>query len=151
MILEDFIKRLEQLFEYYGLSASSFADKIQVQRSTISHLLAGRNKPSLDFILKIVEYFPEVDVLWILNGKGTFPKNTLLENTTDSIFTKQENIKEQIDLFSNENTNNKVTMKEKDKSIPNNIKEQDWPHSEDIEQIVCFYKDGTFKIFKNKK
>ena len=41
MILEDFIKRLEQLFDYYGLSASSFADKIQVQRSTISHLLGG--------------------------------------------------------------------------------------------------------------
>lgn len=151
MILEDFIKRLEQLFDYYGLSASSFADKIQVQRSTISHLLAGRNKPSLDFILKVVEYFPEVDVLWLLNGIGTFPKNISLENTTAPILTKQENIKEEIDLFSNENTNNKVIVKEKENPPANDINETDWLHSEDIEQIVFFYKDGTFKIFKSKK
>ncbi|MEY2923436.1 MAG: hypothetical protein RL108_2062, partial [Bacteroidota bacterium] len=37
----------------------------------------GRNKPSLDFILKILEVFPEVDLYWILNGKGTFPKQLM--------------------------------------------------------------------------
>ncbi|PZQ78296.1 MAG: XRE family transcriptional regulator, partial [Flavobacterium johnsoniae] len=47
---EDFIKRLEKILDYYNLTASSFADKIGVQRSSISHLLSGRNKPSLDFI-----------------------------------------------------------------------------------------------------
>jgi hypothetical protein len=40
----------------------------------LSHLLSGRNKPSLDFILKIVDVFPDVDLYWILNG-GSFPKN----------------------------------------------------------------------------
>jgi len=73
---EDFIKRLEIILDYYGLNASSFADKIGVQRSSLSHLLSGRNKPSLDFVLKILEVFPDVDLYWILNGKGTFPKNT---------------------------------------------------------------------------
>ena len=52
--IDDFIKRLEKILDYYGLSASVFADKIGVQRSNLSHLLSGRNKPSLDFILKIV-------------------------------------------------------------------------------------------------
>jgi transcriptional regulator with XRE-family HTH domain len=71
---DDFIKRLEKILDYYNLNASSFADKIGVQRSSLSHLLSGRNKPSLDFILKINDVFPEVDLYWILNGKGNFPK-----------------------------------------------------------------------------
>ena len=59
---DHFVKRLETIFEYYGLTASLFADKINVQRSSISHLLSGRNKPSLDFILKVIENFPEVEL-----------------------------------------------------------------------------------------
>ena len=74
---DDFIKRLEIILDYYSLNASSFADKIGVQRSSLSHLLSGRNKPSLDFILKIIDVFPEVDLYWILNGNGTFPKSEL--------------------------------------------------------------------------
>src|SRR3970040_2522612 len=78
--IEDFIKRLEIILDYYSLNASSFADKIGVQRSSLSHLLSGRNKPSLDFILKILDVFPDVDLYWILNGKGTFPKSELKIN-----------------------------------------------------------------------
>jgi antitoxin component HigA of HigAB toxin-antitoxin module len=59
--------------DYYGLNASAFADKIGVQRSSLSHLLSGRNKPSLDFI-KILDVFPDVDLYWMINGKGSFPK-----------------------------------------------------------------------------
>ena len=73
--IDDFIKRLEIILDYYNLSASAFADKINVQRSSLSHLLSGRNKPSLDFIIKVIEVFPEVDLYWILNGKGNFPKS----------------------------------------------------------------------------
>ena len=69
---DDFIKRLEILMEHFGMNASSFADKIGVQRSSISHLLSGRNKPSLDFVMKIIDLFPEVNLYWILNGKGSF-------------------------------------------------------------------------------
>lgn len=70
---EEFVRRLEKVMNYYGLSASAFADKIGVQRSTISHLLTGRNKPSLEFVLKVVKSFPEVNLYWLLNGKGSFP------------------------------------------------------------------------------
>ena len=73
---EEFIKRLERILKYYGLSASAFADRIGVQRSSISHLLTGRNKPSLEFVLKVVKTFPEVNLYWLLNGKGSFPAKT---------------------------------------------------------------------------
>lgn len=72
---EDFIKRLENLFEHYGLSAASFSDKIGIQRSGISHLLSGRNKPSLDFVMKIIATFPEVDLYWLLTGEGNSIKS----------------------------------------------------------------------------
>ncbi|MCL5244402.1 helix-turn-helix domain-containing protein [Cellulophaga sp. 20_2_10] len=70
---EEFIKRLEKVINYYGLTAAAFADKVDVQRSSISHLLSGRNKPSLEFVLKVVTQFPDVNLYWLLNGKGTFP------------------------------------------------------------------------------
>ena len=70
---EEFVKRLERILKYYGLSGSAFADRIGVQRSSISHLLTGRNKPSLEFVLKVVKNFPEVNLYWLLNGKGSFP------------------------------------------------------------------------------
>lgn len=70
---EAFIGRLERILAYYEQTASGFADAIGVPRSSISHLLSGRNKPSLDFVLKVIRQYPEVDLYWLLNGKGTFP------------------------------------------------------------------------------
>ena len=71
---EEFSNRLQKIFEYYDLNASAFADKIDVGRASISHLLSGRNKPSLDFVMRVVKTFPEVELYWLLNGKGEFPK-----------------------------------------------------------------------------
>ncbi len=71
---EAFTSRLEAIMAYHNLSATAFAEAIGVPRSSISHLLSGRNKPSLDFVLKVVKRFPEVDLYWLLNGKGTFPR-----------------------------------------------------------------------------
>ncbi|WP_452598137.1 helix-turn-helix domain-containing protein, partial [Pontimicrobium sp. MEBiC01747] len=70
---EEFTKRLKKIIDYYGESASSFAEKIGVQRSSISHILSGRNKPSLEFVLKVLSAFPEVELYWLMNGKGKFP------------------------------------------------------------------------------
>ena len=77
---EQFIEKIEQILNYYNLSASLFAEKIGVQRSSLSHLLSGRNKPSLDFVIKIVEEFPEVDLYWFLFNQGSFPKEEKNEN-----------------------------------------------------------------------
>ena len=63
------IERLQLLMNENELTASSFADKIGVQRSSISHILSGRNKPSLDFIAKIEANFTEVSFHWLLTGE----------------------------------------------------------------------------------
>ena len=150
--IEDFIKRLEIILDYYSLNASSFADKIGVQRSSLSHLLSGRNKPSLDFILKILEVFPDIDLYWILNGKGTFPKNTVAFSKTETpieIAVKQNDtplpnydvVPE--DLFSEIKNQNPVLDNKKIDS-QNNSKQ---PISDEIDKIVIFYKNGTFKSY----
>ena len=72
----EFNTRLKKILDYYGLSASAFAEVITVQRSSISHILSGRNKPSLEFITKVVNAFPDIDLLWLLSGVGEVPKST---------------------------------------------------------------------------
>ncbi len=120
---EDFIKRLQKVIDYYGESASSFAEKIGVQRSSISHILSGRNKPSLDFVLKVLSSFPEVELYWLMNGKGTFPS----EPRTESYV-----------LENNEGTTSSSKMIQ-------NLNSSD----KTIERIVIFYKDGSFQNFEN--
>jgi len=90
---KDFAGRLQQIMKFNSLSASAFSDTIGVQRSGISHLLSGRNKPSLDFVLKVVNAFPEVDLYWLLNGKGTYPiRDNALEPATKQSRSKGKNI-----------------------------------------------------------
>lgn len=120
---EDFTNRLQKVMDYYGESASSFAEKIGVQRSSISHILSGRNKPSLDFVLKVLSSFPEVELYWLMNGKGKFPTES--KNTTPSL------------------TNNSEIASEP--KIPQLENSSD----KSIERIVIFYKDGSFQNFEN--
>jgi transcriptional regulator with XRE-family HTH domain len=62
--------RFLQVMEYYNQSPSKFADELGVIRSSISHIISGRNKPGLDLIQKLLTTFPEVDADWLLLGKG---------------------------------------------------------------------------------
>ena len=63
-----------------GLSPSQFADKLGVQRSGVSHLLSGRNKPSFEFINKMLVAFPKINPDWLITGNGKayrdFPTST---------------------------------------------------------------------------
>jgi transcriptional regulator with XRE-family HTH domain len=143
---DHFVKRLETIFDYYGLTASLFADKINVQRSSISHLLSGRNKPSLDFTLKVIERFPEVELLWLLNGKGSFPKGENGSEEKTAISSNEKAVQEN-NLFSQEiipsTTNVEIST-----TIPNIQTEEKLVHSDSkIERIVVFYTDGTFKNY----
>ncbi|MDG4715629.1 MULTISPECIES: helix-turn-helix transcriptional regulator [Winogradskyella] len=120
----DFANRLQKVIDFYDETASGFAEKIGVQRSSISHILSGRNKPSLDFVMKILHSYPEVELYWLLNGRGNFP-------TTETKISEIPN--PQLDLKV-ENLNKPDISK----SISNNS---------EIEKIVIFYKDGTFKSY----
>ena len=150
---DDFIKRLEIILDYYSLNASSFADKIGVQRSSLSHLLSGRNKPSLDFILKILEVFPEVDLYWILNGKGSFPKNSESNELKTEV---EKNTNTPTPTFQNETPENLFSNIQKPLT-ENPINEKKYftnenitisPIANEIDKIVIFYKNGTFKDYK---
>lgn len=147
---DDFIKRLEFLMENYSLNASAFADKIGVQRSSISHLLSGRNKPSLDFVLKIQEFFPEVNLYWILNGKEKFLKHEQKEN--NNIEKKQEVAPTLFEVKSLLNSEKNDEVKIENIAVKNTIpissNHQDTAHvNSNIFKIVIFYNDGSFKDF----
>lgn len=141
---QDFIKRLQIIIDHYQLSAASLADKIAVQRSSISHLLSGRNKPSLEFVLKLVRQFPEVSLYWLLNGTGNFP-STLSESDTS---------KSQHLISSEGNNESERLSNEKITEIPITLKEQ-MLHSthnktqDEIDAIIICYKNGNFKSYKN--
>ena len=63
--------RIQELIEEKNLSKSAFAKEIGIQRSSLAHFFSGRNKPSLDFFLKIKDRYPETDLNWIISGKKT--------------------------------------------------------------------------------
>lgn len=114
--------------EFYNESAAAFADKIGVQRSSISHILSGRNKPSLDFILKILAAYPDVELYWLLNGKGSFPVTSSTEDVSKREISKNE--------------------AEKDTTASKFVSEM--ATNKSIERIVVFYSDGSFKNYENQ-
>ncbi|GAA4166215.1 helix-turn-helix transcriptional regulator [Chryseobacterium ginsenosidimutans] len=72
-------ERISKVIEYSNLTSSEFADEIDVQRSSISHITSGRNKPSLEFIIKIKSRFPEILWDWLVTGEGEMLKSELPE------------------------------------------------------------------------
>ena len=125
----EFASRLTEIMEYYQLSASAFSDQIQVPRSSISHLLSGRNRPSLDFVMKVVREFKEVELYWLLNGKGTFPSG---EDSTA------------VDLPSPAPPEKEIPKGQEPKAGSFEGTEK-----KEIERIVFFYKDGSFKEYRS--
>ncbi len=123
--LADFSNRIKKILDFYGLTAAAFADKIGVQRSSISHILSGRNKPSLDFIIKITDNFSEVNLYWLLYGRGEFPqeeKQFQQKNDASALFQSKEIIKKE------------------EHSIENKEKA--------IKKILILYTDGSFDAFE---
>jgi transcriptional regulator with XRE-family HTH domain len=133
---EQFGKRLEKIMDTYELTASAFADQIDVGRSSISHILSGRNKPSLEFVLKIIENFPEVELYWLLNGKGNFPKKNVAQ--IEEVVKKQSP-----DLF---DTHSPIHT-EKSSIESGDSAQFSEKAKRQIRRIVVFYTDGTFENF----
>ncbi|WP_413512949.1 helix-turn-helix domain-containing protein [Myroides odoratus] len=142
--MEDFVNRLEFILEHFELSASSFADKIGVQRSSLSHILSGRNKASLDFILKINEAFPELNIEWLIKGIGSYSEDVKPEKNS----TKSMNLFTEDSQITNPKSASFPTTMEVKKETPTSKSIPDFFTSSDMEQIVVFYKDGTFTTYK---
>ena len=69
-------KRLQQFLAAENISQAQFADTIGVARASISHILAGRNKPGFDFIESTARHFPALNLEWLITGRGRMYNGT---------------------------------------------------------------------------
>jgi transcriptional regulator with XRE-family HTH domain len=130
-------ERLKIIMKTHRLTAASFADKVGVQRSGVSHIMSGRNKPSLDFIQKTLNAFPRVNGDWLVTGRNIQPKDSSDENENE--------IKESISDHTTNVTNNKDT------SVTNKESTNVTHKQRKIEKVILFYSDGTYDITYPKR
>jgi len=142
------LDRISTLIKTKKISASQFADEIGVQRSSVSHVLSGRNKPSLDFITKIIMTYPEVNSDWLLTGTGSMLRN---ENEEEEPAIFPENAQTSINISSGSDT---MDDNQAGPAVPQKKKagrKIRTTGSKEIERIVLFYNDGTFIDFMPNK
>ena len=143
----DFAIRLQQVMDYYGLNAAAFADSLEIQRSGISHLLSERNKPSLDFILKLIEKFPEVDMYWITQGKGSFPRKEDKELASAKKTQQPDLFSDIPEIEMQASTPAPPSVARKEKQVE--TKALPLPTDKHIKRIIFFYEDNRFEVFEN--
>lgn len=150
-------ERLVRIMNSEGLNASLFADRIGVQRSSISHILSGRNKPSLDFLEKILGTYPKYNAEWLVMGTGQVYKAP----KQSSLFDDQMGLTQEIS--SKEKTEPTVQLPEEDRespegnissdetSIPYGMGSKIEKSDKAIEKVLIFYTDGTFSAYLPNK
>lgn len=159
------IERMQLLMKINQLSAADLADKLGTERSGISHFLSGRNKPSLAFVIKLLEKFPEINPDWLIMGSGPMlrseqkPTATVNETITSSITAKEQSAQlsiepaqEKVPMVKDEDpveysASTKTTRPEKPevKQVPVPLINSG---SSEIERIVIFYNDHSFSEYK---
>lgn len=150
--------RLATILTHFRLSPSQLAQKLGVQRSGISHILSGRNRPGLDFIVKLLQVFPQIDADWLLSGKGsmlremsveksrqaqeaiTFPEPKLAHEYEKELPTVD---KEEIVAPPKKVTENLKPGSQKGSLAPTGIVSID----KKAEKVIIFYRDGTYEEF----
>ena len=139
--------RINSILKHFKLTSSQFADEIGVQRSSVSHVLSGRNKPGFDFVQKIMSKFPEINAEWLLTGVGEMLKNEMLKK----ISMKEKELFETSGEIQNDRKKEfKSSGNESDKetaSSPINKKEEKETKKQ-IEKIIIIYKDKSFEEYK---
>ena len=136
--MEDIKERLAHILRAKNLTATQFAELMKIQPSNVSHLLNGRNKPSLDFLIKLKEVFPEYRFDWIIMGR----KPITINDPTPSLSDNQEMRIEKVEdkkVIEFDDVEEKIS--ENEPKITDN---------QDIEKILVVYKDKTFEILKQR-
>lgn len=132
----EIIQRIESIREKNHLNASSFADRIGVPRSSISHILSGRNKPSLEFIIKTVDAFEEVSLDGLLYGKTSLPPDSGMK---------------EISFPETEPAPKEILTPLPESSLQKNAPDTPVYNLEAPSRVIVFYPDGTFETFIPKK
>lgn len=129
-------ERLETLMRHEGLSLSQFANEINIQGSTLSHIMNGRNNPSLDVVKRILDRFPSINPDWLIFGREPMRRQISKSQEIPSLFDMEE-------ISTPEQTQQQqVTTEIKETSqqpinVQNNCKE--------ITKVVIFYSDNTYE------
>lgn len=150
---ELFTNRLQEIMDYYNLTASALAERLGVGRSSISHIISGRNKPSLDFVMHIIENFKEVDFDWLLLGKGSFPSIT--PSTSPTTLFPEDSPTKETEIVTQAPKNASFPKKTEEKQLFTNVnknndaKEPSITSEKRVDRIVIFYSDHSFDEYKN--
>ena len=126
------IERILNLIKSLNLSPSQFADEIGVQKSGISHLISGRNKPSLEFVQKILSKYPDINPEWLLSGKGSMTTDGNIQPVTPVIKEPASGVRNEPEVADYNKT--------KRKKIPE-------PEGKKVEKITWFFTDKTFREY----
>lgn len=167
--------RIALIISTKNLTNAEFAEAIGVQPSNISHIMSGRNNPSLDLVKKILNRYPEIRLEWLVNGKGAMTKElnlfdyenqkstnvkSVAKSADTSDIAKPPTDSAQISQAFEGKTPEKVTeivKKEEDKeksllgSFREEIEKKFEPHKthpKKVERVVIFYEDRTFIEYK---
>jgi transcriptional regulator with XRE-family HTH domain len=143
-------ERLLEFLKIENKSSAQLAEEIGVQASGISHILSGRNNPSLDFVVKMLEKYKFLSTEWLLFGKGSMYKEARMQNLFDyEVAGTAEN-----DLVQNVNNQSRNNIEYhdviKDKLINDSI-QSDNKSISDVVRIVWFYENNSFEEFFPKK
>jgi len=168
--------RIALIISTKNLTNAEFAEAIGVQPSNISHIMSGRNNPSLDLVKKILNRYPEIRLEWLVNGKGAMTKElnlfdfeskkeseakSVVAKTQDTpvIASSQVSMPEILPAFEDKKTEKpleqNINQEDRAKSLLGNFRDQIEkkfdPHKsppKKIERIVIFYEDRTFIEYK---
>ncbi len=143
-------ERILKILDNERLTATKFADRIGVQRSSISHIISGRNKPSYDFILKTISSFPDINAEWLINGSGSIykdKKNAEGEKKGEpELFKNGE--KKEMPGTGKTFINTGGSMAAKDEKVTEEFKVKDKVTNVTmIEKVLVLFSNGTFKEY----
>lgn len=157
-------ERIKKIMESENMTPARFADSLQIGRAVISHILNGRNNPSLDVITRILTQMPDIDSQWLLTGSGNMYKSEISSHSSDSDIKNQNSLPDLFSQLSQENENlvystkdsenlkyrkeNIVDtyQKEPQSTINERIIYKEAP-SKKVKQIIIYYTDNTFEAF----
>lgn len=134
--------RIQKYMDKKNINAGELATMLEVQRSNISHVLNGRNKPSATFIEKMLVVFPDLNARWLLTGQGS-----MLD-----IETSQENNGADTSAVSSLFEPNKKETVRHAEPVKSKVNESGLPDltDDDIDKIIVLYRGGTFSSFKRR-
>ena len=128
--------RIAHIIRAKNLTATQFAEMMQIQPSNVSHLLSGRNKPSLDFLIKLKDVFPEYSFDWIILGK----KPITLSERPQSVKEELHNNNSLLVETTSSNLGDLFTVTEKsDQDSINITTETKIEQSKQVKQIIYIY------------